>query len=48
MAWTKIRSSIATLTALLLVILVGSAGSAIFGWNLPLLHQIGLALGLGQ
>lgn len=48
MAWTKIRGAVATVTALILVILAGSAGAAMFGWNIPILHDIGVAMGLGQ
>lgn len=48
MRWTKIREFVAAVVALVLVILAGSAGSAMFGWNLPVLHQIGRAMGLGQ
>lgn len=48
MAWTKVREKVAALVAVILVILVGAAGSAMFGWNIPVLSQIGRAMGLGQ
>lgn len=48
MAWSKVREKVAALVAVILVLLVGAAGSAIFGWNIPVLHQIGQAMGLGQ
>jgi len=48
MTWTKLREKVAALLAVIAVILVGAAGSAIFGWNIPVLHQIGRAMGLGH
>ena len=48
MVSSRMRERLAALGAVLFVILLASAGSAQFGWNLPVLHQIGRALGLGQ
>ena len=48
MSLGRTREKIAALFAVVLVIIVGSVGSAMLGWNIPVLTDIGRALGFGQ
>jgi len=44
---TKIREKVAALAAIVIVIILFAVGSAVFGWDVPILSNITDALGIG-
>ena len=47
MKWVKVREKIAALVAIALVVIFASVGATVAGWNIPVLSDIGQALGFG-
>lgn len=40
MKWTKVRETIAAISAIILVILMAGVGATLAGWNIPILTNI--------